>query len=110
MDTKTEVKKVYDVVKEILARDERARNCDKYLTFRVVEWFLYNSENLNGKVAALRYCIIMQLEDLKKLPAFETIKRVRARIQNTEDLYLPTDESVRKKRKQRQKEMRDLWR
>lgn len=37
MDTKTEVKKVYDVVRDILAGSERARDCDKYLTFRVIE-------------------------------------------------------------------------
>lgn len=101
MDTRTEIKKVYDVVKGILAKDERARNCDKYLTFRVIEWFLYATQWRTGFVLAL--------DQLNELPAFETVKRVRAKIQNKEGLYLPTDEKVRDKRRKRQKQMSELF-
>lgn len=38
-----------------------------------------------------------------KFPAFETVKRVRAKIQNEEGKFLPTDPGVIEKRRSREK-------
>lgn len=83
MDTPTELKTVKRIVEDLLIESERCRNDDKYLTFRVMQHFTN---------------IFIPFEDFDKIPAFETIKRVRARIQNKEHRLLPTRADVRKKR------------
>ena len=95
METKTELKKVKEIISEILANDIRARNDDKYLTFLVMRRFTN---------------IYINFEDFKKIPAFESIKRIRAVIQNKEKLYLPTDEKVINRRWQRQQEVKQFVR
>jgi len=74
-DIETEMKRTKDLVKEILAQDERARNDDKWLILKVV-----------GRITR----IYIPYQDLEKIPSFETITRVRRKIQNEEKLYLPT--------------------
>lgn len=87
MQTRVEINSVKNIVQELLAQEERCRNDDKYLTFRVMQ----------------RYTkIYIPFEDFKKIPAFETIKRCRAKIQNEEKKFLPTLESVKIKRRQRE--------
>lgn len=90
MDTEQEFKNVRELVMKLLSSDERCRNDDKWLTFRVMQHFTK---------------IYIPFEDFKKIPAFETIKRCRAHIQNKCLLFLPTLESVRRRRKQRQMEI-----
>jgi len=90
METKEEFKKVSKLVMEYLKNDERCRNDDKWLTYRVMSNFTK---------------IYIPFEDFKKIPAFETIKRCRAKIQNVDKLFLPTLEEVKKKRKQRQQDI-----
>jgi hypothetical protein len=49
---------------------------------------------------------VKSFEDFAKIPAFETVKRCRAYIQNVEGILLPTDPDVIKKRSQRQQTFR----
>lgn len=93
MDTVTEVKKVSTIVRLLLEKDERCRNDDKWLTYRVMRHFTK---------------IYIPFEDFKKMPAFETVKRCRAKIQNKEHLYLPTDPKVIQRRMQREQDMSEL--
>lgn len=82
---------VKDLVVKLMSNEERCRNDDKYLTFRVMQHYTK---------------IYIPYDDFKKIPAFETIKRCRAIVQNNEGRLLPTLESVRNKRKQRQNSVR----
>ena len=94
------INEVETLVWRILANDIRARNCDKYLTFRVMELYLTGD---TGKVNG----VILTVADLGKLPAFETVKRTRAKIQNVKGCYLPTDPAVRKRRKIQEETFRE---
>jgi len=89
--------KVYDLVKKILLRDEQARNSDKELIWQVykqigvvkeVEWF------------GNREAIIKENFLSGDLPSFETIRRTRQKIQETE--LKATDKGVIEARKQKQ--------
>ncbi len=93
MQNEKEIARVKKFVLEILEDQTRARNDDKFLTFKVLQKFLYQ-----GGSGALA----ISLDDLPNLPTFETVTRCRARIQNVEGLFLPTNPEVRKRRKQRQ--------
>lgn len=92
MRTGEEIKKVDVIVRKLLASDVRCRNDDKYLTYCVMRHFTK---------------IYIPFEDFSKMPAFETVKRTRAKIQNVEGLFLPTDDSVLRKRQGREKEFRE---
>lgn len=88
MQTDKEITKVDALVRDILRNDVRARNDDKYLTCRVMQRLLGQKDNR----------LIIEFADFPLLPAFETIKRARAYIQNIEGLYPPTDTDVFKAR------------
>lgn len=94
METIQEFKTVNDLVICLLKEDVRCRNDDKWLTFRVMRHFTN---------------IYIAFEDFNKIPAFETVKRCRAKIQNKDKLYLPTIEAVSIKRRQRQKEVYNIY-
>ena len=83
MKTTEEITTVKKIVLKLLGEDVRCRNDDKCLTFRVMEHFTK---------------IYIPFEDFKKIPAFETIKRCRAKIQNVDKKFLPTDPKVIKRR------------
>jgi len=89
METKKEIKKVTKLCEKFLKEDERTRNDDKWLTYKVMREFTN---------------IFIPFEDFKKIPAFETIKRCRAKIQNKEHKFLPTNPEVRRKRKIREED------
>lgn len=93
METKEEFKKVSEIVEHLLETNVRCRNDDKFLTYLVMREFTN---------------IFIPFEDFNKMPAFETIKRVRAKIQNTEGRYPPTDQDVIEKRKHREAEVKDF--
>lgn len=93
METKEEFKKVSEIVEHLLETNVRCRNDDKFLTYLVMREFTN---------------IFIPFEDFNKMPAFETIKRVRAKIQNTEGRYPPTDQEVIEKRKHREEEVKDF--
>jgi len=83
------IKGVGKIVREFLKSDVRCRNSDKYLALRVLQYKL--------KVPYSDSVIIREA-DFKRLPAFETIKRCRAHIQNVEHSFLPTLPEIRRKR------------
>ncbi len=91
--TMHEFRNVKDLVKKILAYEDRARNDDKWLTYRVMQHFTN---------------IYIPFQDFKKIPAFETVKRVRALIQNKEGLFIPTDDKVRYLRNQRKNKVKEF--
>jgi len=94
MQPEQELKQVKGIVEEILSTDERARNDDKYLTFKVMQ----------------RYTkIYIPFEDFNKIPAFESIKRMRALIQNKEGRYLPTDLKVKEERMKKSDALRRFF-
>jgi len=95
METKQEFKTVKALVTNLLATEERCRNDDKWLTYQVMRKFTN---------------IYIPFNDFKKLPAFETIKRCRATLQNKENLYLPTDPKVIERRQKREKEIKEIVR
>ena len=86
--TLAEIKTIDGLVRRLLQVDERCRNDDKWLTFRVMRHFTN---------------IYIPFEDFKKIPAFETVKRCRAKIQNNEGLYPPTDAKALARRQQRER-------
>lgn len=85
------------LVLELLKTDGRCRNDDKYLTYRVFQEIAMK----NGKK------IFLPFDLFEKFPAFESVKRVRASIQNVEGLYPPTNPETIAKRQQRQRAVRD---
>lgn len=59
-------KKVFDVVREVLSKSERARDDDKWLSYLVMRQYTK---------------IYIPFEDFEKIPAFETITRHKRKIQ-----------------------------
>jgi hypothetical protein len=76
-------------VKSMLSIFPDARNSDITLTIKLWENFypsmIHNSERLGE---------VVRIIDLFDLPREDNIKRIRAKIQNEERLYLPTDIKV----------------
>ena len=91
---KKKIRLVKKIVENALNESIRARNDDKHLTFLVLQYYLYH-KNKPGTVT-------ITLENLPDLPAFETVTRIRAQIQNVEKRFLPTNAAVKKRRKMRQ--------
>lgn len=77
------------IVRQLLKDEPDCRNDDKLLMLRVFQKFLNQAEN--GKV-------ILTLDNISEIPSAETIIRTRAKIQNDEGVYLPTDPDVRRRR------------
>lgn len=86
-------------VESILHDQEETRNCDKALT--IAYWRKYEGEHISlyqapySKQSAVEY---VKLENVRWLTSQDSIKRVRAIIQNKEGKYLPTNSDIRKKR------------
>ena len=98
METKEEIQTVKAIVEDLLEKDPKTRNSDKWLTYLVFE----EIAKQNGKT------IYIPFDLFSKFPAFETVKRVRAKIQNEEKRYLPTDPEVLEKRQGRQEEFKQF--
>lgn len=82
-----EFKKVQDLVEQLLEIDERCRNDDKWLCYRVIGHFTR---------------VYIPFEDFDKFPSFETITRCRRKIQNKLCKFPPTEEEVLFKRRTRE--------
>jgi len=82
-DVITELEQVGVLVEKILRDDERARNDDKWLIYKVMRQYTN---------------IFIPFEDFAKLPAFGTITRQRRMIQNKQGKYLPTIPEIIQKR------------
>lgn len=93
METMHEFNTVKDLILTLLEKEERTRNDDKWLTFRVMQHFTK---------------IYIPFEDFEKIPSFETIKRCRAIIQNKEGKFQPTSPEVILKRQSR-RSILELW-
>jgi hypothetical protein len=88
--------KVKKLVEEALEFDIRARNDDRILIFLILRKILY------GRFVQYDTLVIPRREFLK-FPSFEAIIRARAKIQNVEKRFLPTNETVRQRREQQKK-------
>lgn len=90
-DTATifELHSVSSLVMQLLKLDVRCRNSDKWLSYRVYQ----EIARANGSNVFIPFALF------DKLPSFETIARVRRKIQNDRALFLPTDRLVLEKRK-----------
>lgn len=93
--------KIKDRVEAILKDNLKARDDDAYLT--VVYWITYNPSlmredptNLTPEGKPRKF---VYLKDILELPREDSIRRVRAVIQNVEKKYLPTTPEIRKRRK-----------
>lgn len=84
-----------------LASDKQSRNSDIRLTQAI--WWRYYREHLT--VVDNKWYV--KLESMYELPREDNIKRVRARIQNVDRKYLPTDIEVAKKRGWKEQEWRE---
>lgn len=84
--------KLTDLVRQILRENENARNNDTYLTALVIHRRMPQCYQIIDGKAWIAYEAI-------KIYREDHVKRVRAKIQNDEGKYLPTDPEVRKQRK-----------
>ena len=90
MPKKTDIVKITKAVVQVLETDPESRNDDRRLTFKVLQ-------QLKGDSSSKIF--VLKLRELYKLPAFTTIARVRAVLQNEMLKYLPTSPEVRRKRR-----------
>lgn len=90
MPKKTDIVKITKAVVQVLESDPESRNDDRRLTFKVLQ-------QLKGDSSSNIF--VLKLRELDKLPAFTTIARVRAVLQNELNKYLPTSPEVRRKRR-----------
>lgn len=78
----------------ILSEYPESRNSDIRLT-NLIWWKFYNSKVFQNETGD--YCI--RLKDLYSVPREDNVKRIRAKIQNEEQRFLPTEWKVAKQRK-----------
>lgn len=89
-------------VLKILEDDEKSRNSDIRLT-QMLWWHFYRKymHQVDGK-------IMVAVTDLFELPREDNIKRIRAKIQNEEHMFLPTNPDVARKRGWQEDEWRSF--
>lgn len=85
---KVQIQTLKTKVEIVLEKFPETRNDDVALTIKV--WRVFHKEKLNFEY--------VKLSDLFALPREDTIKRVRAQIQNKDKRFLPTVWEVAKKR------------
>ena len=100
MATKT---KLRDMVEDRLKNLEETRNSDIKLTIAI--WIKYYPDYVLDTSQGEKSGIF--LDALFILPREDNIKRIRAKVQNEEKKYLPTDPIVRAKRKISEEEWYD---
>lgn len=93
--TKQELQNTKVLVRNVLESEKRARNSDKYLIWHI--WRNIQHKDLN------------RFEKFKEVHHPRSIIRVRQEIQNQDGMYLPTDPDVIKKRRIKEKEIRDYY-
>lgn len=90
----TSVKKIEEtaeLVLKVLKKDEESRNNDNRLVYQVL------LRTLDGKDKSEVFRLSKR--NIHRLPAFSTIIRARAMIQNRLGKYLPTSKEVRQRRR-----------
>jgi len=80
-------------VEKMLKECEKCRCSDIHLTLHL--WYEDYPNMVHDKGTPDSY---VYLRDIKDLPREDNVKRVRAKFQNEENLYLPADPKVRLKR------------
>jgi len=100
MSKKEEVLTVKETVEDVLEHFERSRSDDKFLIFKVLQGLDLAYYNIQEDK------IEIKRGQLNSLPSFETITRIRRKLQ-AEGLYQPTDE-VKEKREINKYEMRNI--
>lgn len=88
----SKIKDLDNKIRAVLKDDEKSRNSDIRLT-QMIWWRYYQH-----KIKMIDDKPYVNMLDLFDLPREDNIKRIRAKIQNEEKLYLPTDPAVAKKR------------
>lgn len=96
--TVQEFKTTKQLVEHYLAISDRAKNDDKFLTWAV---FNHIAQKYNKNV-------FIPFELFEKFPAFETVKRMRAIIQNKEKKFCPTEFKVIERRQKRRLVIKQL--
>lgn len=96
----SKIKDLDKKVRATLRDDEKSRNSDIRLT-QLIWWNYYQ-----GYVKIVDGEPYVNMKNLFDLPREDNIKRIRAKIQNEEKLYLPTDPAVAKKRGWKEDEWR----
>lgn len=82
-----------DQIKQVLQTYEEARNDDLWLTCKL--WTIYHQRVIERDHENKAF---VYLRDISSLPREDHIKRIRAKLQNEQGLYLPTDPETIKKR------------
>lgn len=95
--------KLRDMVEDRLEKIEETRNSDIKLTIAI--WQKYYPDYVLDTSQGEKSGIF--LDALFILPREDNVKRIRAKIQNEEHKFLPTDPEVRKKRKISEEEWYD---
>ncbi len=99
MARQSDIKKLRGAILEILKDYPKARDSDQWLTLKL--WAVYFPSKMHqeldedGQPQGRKF---VYLEDIMNLPREDNVKRLRAKIQNEEGLYLPTSWAVAKKR------------
>jgi hypothetical protein len=85
----TELNTLYQRVDKLLENENRCKNSDKWLIYRVLEEIC--SEK--GEKLFIPWTLF------DEFPSYESISRCRRKIQNDEQRHLPTDQEVIDRRK-----------
>ena len=93
----SELRKTKDQVLYLLEKYPRTRDNDFYLTLLWLKIF----GGLNDYIQFVPYNVIMGLSG-----SLESIRRVRAKIQNEHGLFPPTDPEIRRKRQSKARSYR----
>ena len=88
------------LVEGLLRDDVLCRNSDKWLIFKVLEK-ICKRNGVN---------IFVPFNLFERFPAYETISRIRRKIQNDEKTFLPTDHNVIAKRAAKERRFRKEFR
>lgn len=91
--TEIEFETVRDLVRDLLKKEPRCRNDDKWLIYRVMSHFTR---------------VFIPYDDFDKFPSYESVSRCRRKIQYDEGLFLPTDPDVLRKRRIKTDEVK-IW-
>jgi len=96
---KKKIEQIVELVVKVLEKDEESRNNDNRLVFKVLTYFLDEAERPQQFVKKSDIQLLLSLRNIHTLPAFSTIIRARAMIQNKLNMYLPTSKEIRQRRR-----------
>ena len=89
------IKKIKEVVRDVLKEDFKSRNSDTWLIINVLK--------------RMGFKIYINYQEIRDMPSFESISRSRRDIQNNDGEFLPSQE-VDKQRNKKREEFRDMYR